>query len=318
MDARELFRRRREDWGQLSDLLDVAERDMRALSPEQVQRLGYLYREAAADLALARRDFVDDRVTQFLNQLVGRGHAVVYQSEPLAWSRLRGFIARGFPRTFRHLLPFTLVAALAFIVPGLLVGAATAWQPALAEQLLPAQVQELTAMIEEQQLWTEIPVSERPYVSAFIMRNNIRVTFLAFAGGMLLGLFTLYILIANGVLIGGLTGLTVHYGVGLELWTFVISHGVIELSVVFMAGGAGLAVGWGIIRPGLLSRRDAVAQAARHAILLIMGAAPLLVLAGLIEGFISPNESIPAALKWAFGLLSGLLLYAYLFLSGRR
>lgn len=173
-------------------------------------------------------------------------------------------------------------------------------------------------MIEEQQLWTEIPVSERPYASAFIMRNNIRVTFLAFAGGMLLGLFTLYILIANGVLIGGLTGLTVHYGVGFELWTFVISHGVIELSVIFMAGGAGLAVGWGIIRPGLLSRRDALAQAARHAIRLIMGAAPLLVLAGLIEGFISPNESIPPALKWAFGLLSGLLLYAYLFLFGRR
>ncbi len=89
-------------------------------------------------------------------------------------------------------------------------------------------------------------------------------------------------------------------------------------SVIFMAGGAGLALGWALIRPGLLSRRDALAQAARHAIRIVIGAVPLLVIAGLIEGFISPNEHIPAIAKWSFGLFSGVLLYAYLLSGGRR
>lgn len=317
MNARDLLRKRQDEWQALSDLLDIAQRDARRLTPEQVQQLSRGYRAASSDLALAQRDFPHDPVTQYLNQLVARGHAIVYRDEPLALSRIRRYVTRGFPQAFRRMLPFFLAAALSFILPGLLVGLATAWNPDAAAQLLPAQVQQLRPMIEEQELWTEIPVSQRPYASAFIMRNNIQVIFLSFAGGVLMGLFTFYILALNGILIGGLTGLTAHYGVGLELWTFVISHGVVELTVIFMAGGAGLALGWALLRPGLLSRRDALALAARNAIRIIVGAVPLLIIAGLIEGFISPNEAIPPAVKWGVGLFSGAVLYGYLLLAGR-
>jgi uncharacterized membrane protein SpoIIM required for sporulation len=112
--------------------------------------------------------------------------------------------------------------------------------------------------------------------------------------------------------------LTAHYGVGFELWSFVIGHGVIELSVIFIAGGAGLMLGWAVIHPGLLRRRDALAIAARKAVRLVIGCVPLLVRAGLIEGLISPAESIPWAAKWVLGLGSGLLLYSYLLLAGRK
>jgi uncharacterized membrane protein SpoIIM required for sporulation len=125
-------------------------------------------------------------------------------------------------------------------------------------------------------------------------------------------------MVFNGLIIGGLTGLTAHYGVGFELWTFVIGHGIIELSTIFIAGGAGLMLGWAIIRPGLMSRRDALTVAARKAVRLVIGCVPLLVIAGVIEGFISPAEGIPWPVKWGIGLGSGLLLYAYLFLAGRR
>ena len=150
------------------------------------------------------------------------------------------------------------------------------------------------------------------------MRNNIQVAFLAFGGGVLLGLYTVWIMIFNGLILGGITGLTAHYGVGFELWTFVIGHGVIELSTIFIAGGSGLMLGWAIIRPGLMSRRDALTIAARKAVRLVIGCVPLLVIAGVIEGFISPAEGIPWSIKWGIGLGSGLLLYAYLFLAGRR
>lgn len=317
MNAERFYETRRAEWQSLSALLDRSENNVRRLAPDDIQELSRLYRAATADLALAQRDFPRHRVTAYLNQLVARGHAVVYQGEPLALRRLRHFVVAGFPQAFRQTGPFILAAALLFILPALLAGLVTNWNPDAARWLLPPPVQALIPLVEEQELWTDIPVEERPYTSSFIMRNNIQVTFLAFGGGMLLGLFTAYIMILNGLMLGGLTGLTAHYDVGFELWTFVIGHGVVELSVIFIAGGAGLALGWAILQPGLLRRRDALALAARRAVRLVIGCVPLLVLAGLIEGFISPNEALPWTVKWAVGLVTGLLMYAYLLLAGR-
>jgi uncharacterized membrane protein SpoIIM required for sporulation len=318
MNAERFTETRRADWQALSALLDRSQNSPQKLSPAEVQELSRLYRAATADLALAQRDFPQHRVTDYLNQLVARGHALVYQGEPLAWNRLRSFVTAGFPRTFRQTGPFILAAALLFIVPALLAGLISNWNPEAARWLLPPQVQQLIPQIEEQELWTDIDVAERPYASSFIMRNNIQVTFLAFSGGMLAGLLTVYIMAFNGLILGGLTGLTAHHDVGFELWTFVIGHGVVELSVIFIAGGAGLAVGWAILQPGLLRRRDALTVAARQAVRLIIGCVPLLVLAGAIEGFISPSEALPWPVKWAVGLGTGVLLYTYLLLGGRR
>ena len=141
---------------------------------------------------------------------------------------------------------------------------------------------------------------------------------MAFAGGVSGGLLTVYALVMNGLILGGLLGLTSHYGIGMDLATFVIGHGVIELSVIFIAGGSGLMLGWALLRPGLMRRRDALAQAARKAVQLLGGAIPLLVIAGSIEGFISPSETIPMEVKWSVGIVSGILLYSYLFFAGRE
>jgi len=190
-------------------------------------------------------------------------------------------------------------------------------QPASAYWLLPADVQNLIRTIERKELWTDIPVAQRPYASSFIMSNNIQVAFLAFGGGMLAGLFTVYTLVFNDLILGGLTGLTAHYGIGFELWTFIIGHGVIELSVIAIAGGSGLMLGWAMLQPGLMRRRDALALAARRAVRLVIGCVPLLVVAGTIDGFLSPS-ALAWPIHWAVGLGSGALLYAYLLFVGRR
>jgi uncharacterized membrane protein SpoIIM required for sporulation len=317
MTPDDLLRQRQHDWEALSRLVERSRRNVRHLTPNDVAQLSQLYRNAASDLALAQRDFPDHQLTRYLNQLVAGAHATMYQHEPLSLLRLRRFVTTGFPRTFREALPFFVAAALLFIIPGLLVGFVTSWNPDASKALLPPNVQQLLPLLERKELWTAIPVEERPYASAFIMRNNVQVMFLAFSGGVLLGLLTLYVMIMNGLIIGGLTGLTIHYGVGFELWTFVIGHGVIELTVIFMAGGAGLMLGWAILHPGLLRRRDALRIAAGRAVRLVFGAIPLLVVAGLIEGFISPNETIPVVVKWVVGLTTGFLLYTYLLRSGR-
>jgi uncharacterized membrane protein SpoIIM required for sporulation len=318
MNVEKFYQSRQNDWKQLTELLDRSQQALAQLSPEEVKMLGKLYRAATSDLAVAQREFPNQPVTTYLNQLVARGHAVVYRSEPLALQRIIRFVKEGFPRTFRETFPFTLTAMLLLVLPALIAGLLTNWQPEASVWLLPPQVQSLIPQIEDQDLWTDIPIEERPYASSFIMTNNIRVSFLAFSGGITAALLTVYVMIFNGLLIGGLLGLTSHYDVGFELGTFMVGHGVIELTTIFIAGGSGLMLGWAIIHPGLLRRRDALTLAARKALRLVIGCVPLLVIAGVIEGFISPNEEIIWPLKWAVGGVTGLILYSYLLLAGRE
>lgn len=319
MTADQLFQARQADWQALTRLLNQGRGRLGALSPADINELSRLYRATTADLALAQRDFPGHRLTLYLNQLVARAHAFIYQDEPLTLQRLKQYLLIGFPQTFRVNLPFFGAAFLLFLLPALLVGVITYFQPQAVRVLLGAEMEEyVLPLIEQGELWTNIPMAERPYTAAFIMQNNIRVSILAFGGGILAGLLTLYAMIFNGLLVGSLLGLTAHYGIGFDLATFMVGHGVIELTVIFMAGGAGLMMGWAIIRPGLFRRRDALGLAAREAVQLILPAIPLLLIAGLIEGFISPAETIPWPIKWGVGLLTGLVLYSYLLGSGRE
>jgi uncharacterized membrane protein SpoIIM required for sporulation len=318
MKIDDFYESRKQEWEALNTLLQRAQKDVRGLSTSDVEQLASLYRAASADLALAKRDFPKHRVTKYLNQLVAHAHSMLYQGEPLAWNKLVDFALRGFPRLFRETFIFTFSAFLFFIIPALIVGFFIATSPQSASWLLPPEVQGLIPIVENKELWIDIPVEERPYTSTFIMQNNIRVSFMAFASGVTGGLLTLWVLVTNGLILGGLLGLTSYHGIGFELATFVIGHGVIELSVIFMAGGSGLMLGWAILRPGLMRRRDALMIAAQKSVRLLSGAVPWLLVAGAIEGFISPSETIPWFIKWTVGILSGILMYSYLFLAGRE
>ena len=318
MHPEEFYQSRKSDWEQLNRALVASERNIKRLSPQDVEALGRLYRAATSDLALAQRDFPRHQITQYLNRLVARAHAVVYRGEALAFNRLLDFGLRGFPRLFRETAVFTLIAALFVIVPALIAGFSIAVRPDNAVWLLSPNAQQLIPTVENRELWINIPVNERPYASSFIMTHNIQVSFLAFGSGVSGGLLTIWILVSNGLDLGGLLGLTSHYGIGFDLATFVIGHGVIEMSVIFMAGGSGLMLGWALLYPGLQRRRDALALAARKAVRLLLGAVPMLVIAGTIEGLISPAEDIPWPVKWTIGITTGILLYGYLLLAGRE
>ncbi len=309
---------READWRELDDLLNRATKQPKSLTPTDATRLGDLYRAATSDLALARRDFPQDRVTSYLNQLVGRSHSLLYRKRRVSWERVWHYFRADIPLAFRQNIRLFGIAMVLLFGPALLAGILSYIDPELARFLLPPSVQGLIPEIEAGRLWTEIEVSQRPLFSSLITTNNIQVSFLAFAGGMLAGIFTTYILIFNGLMLGGILGLTFHYGIGWGLTEFVIAHGVVELSVIGIAGAAGLMLGRALVRPGLLSRGDALRIAARDAVKLAISAVPLLIVAGLIEGFISPNEFIPFAVKIAVGLGTGALMYTWLLLGGTR
>lgn len=317
MLVEDFIQAKKPNWERLTAILDRSQRaGLAALSAEELTNLGRLYRSATSDLAVARRDFGGHRVADYLNGLVARAHAAVYQSRSARRRGIVDFFARGFPRTFRATWGYTLAAFLMFLLPAL----ASYWvayrDPVAGAALFPGIEDRIQDIRDKREWWKDINDEGRAASASLIMTNNIRVAIIAFAGGMLLGVFTLYILAQNGLMLGIVAGAAHALGFAGNLWGFVAAHGMIELSVIFIAGGAGLQLGWSVIRPGLLTRRAALVLAARRAAQLLLGCIPLLVVAGTIEGFVSPSD-LPLAAKLAVSLGTGALLYGYLLLAGR-
>ncbi|MBC8161133.1 MAG: stage II sporulation protein M [Roseiflexaceae bacterium] len=317
MLAEEFIAQKKPAWERLSTLLGKSQLGgLTTLSAEELNDLGRLYRTATSDLAVARRDFTSHRMTEYLNGLVARGHAAIYQSHASRRSSVWQFFSSGFPRAFRETWPYTLAAFLMFFLPALVSFVISYRDPAAGAALMPGLAGAIDDIRSGTEWWQRINDDGRAASSTLIMTNNIQVAITAFAGGMLMGTLTLYALVQNGLMLGVLAGASQSLGFSGNLWGFIAAHGVIELSVIFIAGGAGLQLGWSLFRPGLFSRRAALSIAAQRAMLLLLGCIPLLVIAGTIEGFISPS-SLPVAIKLLVALLSGIALYGYLLLSGR-
>ena len=222
-----------------------------------------------------------------------------------------------FPQLYRAILPYTSVAFLLFALAAL---AAFFWVWADADAIYIIAGPGIWPLVEEVEagkLWTDIAPAARSAASALILTNNIQVTFLTFAGGISAGLFTLWVIINNGLQIGGIFGLLQVHSLSEGLANFVVAHGFVELSVIFAAGGSGLYMGDGLVRPGLQGRASALIQRGQTAVKLVLGCVPLLIMAGIIEGFISPS-GLPFAVKLGVGLITGGALHYYWLRGGQR
>ena len=314
MRAEEFVASRREDWNHLENLIARGSAGrLNPLHPMQVLTLAALYRRATADLARAQRDWPDEPVRRYLNGLVARGHGVVYRRGGDVWRRARSFYTHTLPQTYRGAWPYLLASAALLFGPAIIAFFVVLANPDAAYGIAPA---DLIDKVHHHELWTHIPPDERIQAAGAIMTNNIGVVFLAFAFGVVFGLPVIWVMINNGISLGGLFGLTQAYGLGGGLFDFVIAHGVLELSIVVAIGGGGLLMGWALVSPGNRKRSDALVIATGRAFTLVLGLAPLLVVAGIIEGNISPSDA-PFAAKLLIGLSTGSLLYAYLLLAGR-
>jgi len=310
LSPEEFIAARQSTWEKLDHALQHRSH-LRRMSATQVLELGELYRQVTADLAIARRDYPRDRVTIYLNNLVGRGHATIYQGKVFEWRQIIHFYRYGFPAAYREALPYTLAAFLLTALSGIACFILTLLQPSIAEASLPSA---LVATVHQHQMWTDIQAPMRSLAAAQIMTNNIQVALTAFALGTLFGIGTIIVLVQNGIMLGLVAGYCQLYGLSAPLWSFVAAHGFIELSVIFMSGSAGFMLGDAILRPGLCTRGAALREAGLRSVRLLFGATPLLVIAGTLEGFVSPSGLSPW-LKLAIGLTSAILLYSYLFLS---
>ena len=320
--ATALVRRQRERWDELRRLVDRAgQRRLHQLSEEEVARFATLYRETSADLARARTYGGSPDLVYTLERLVGSGHNLLYRPTGRSWKAFRHWLVAGFPATVRRRWAPIAIAAALLYGPALFAFVAIRLNPPSAREFLPAgmivRAEEGAAREAQGQGYVEIPPVFMPVMATGIIANNVQVTFVAFAGGIFAGLGTVLALVFNGAFLGAVSALFANHGLGLYLWSFVLPHGVIELTAICIAGGAGLWMGSAFLLPGQSTRRDALVRRGREAVSLIGGTTVLLLAAGLIEGFISPAP-IPRGVKLLFAAFFAAALALYLLAGGRK
>jgi uncharacterized membrane protein SpoIIM required for sporulation len=301
-------------WEELEALLDRAGSRPERLGVEGVLELGRLYRAVVADLALARRRFPGDPVLERLEPLALRARHAVYGERRRAGS-LREFLTRGYWRDVRAHRALLAVSLTAMFAPTLLACAWAIHDPGAAIGLVPSAYR--AAADPGVRHLSGVGLSTQAALASSIYTHNIAVTFATFAGGLALGAGTLFLLAYNGLLLGTLAGLTIQAGTFSVFIRYIVPHGLLELSCISIAGVAGLRLARALIDPGLRSRGEALRADARSAVLMVLGTAPWLVVAGLTEGFVTPRDlPVPAAL--AVGGALALLFWSLVLTRGRH
>lgn len=305
--------RRQGDWHRLTALLDRADRGgLRSLSDAELAELSRLHRRVSGHLAQAQGGASDPGIVAYLNGLVVRSHNAIYRvPSGVDWHRVGAFFTDTYPRTVRRLWPYVLVASLVFFGSSVFAFVLSYSDPATARLFVPAQFAGSVGPGTVPDYGdARLPAGAMAPLSAFIMQNNVKVGLTAFAGGVLAGVYTLYALLQNGLMVGGLSGAMHHYGNVLSYYSLIVPHGVVELWAIVLAGAAGLRLGWAVIAPGRCTRWESLKRAAPEAVTVMLGTALLFVVAGLIEGFITPAPFPPWAKVWV-GIVSGILMLVY-------
>lgn len=321
LQAAAMARERRRAWEAYTALVEKGRaRGLSALTEEEVRAFGRLYRGVTADLARARTYGASAGLLEAVERWAGSGHNLLYRASGRAAVPLWSWIARDLPRAVRHRHRPVLLAALLLFGPMLASYGAVRDVPARARAIMPpgmmARAENTVRGDPDAAYIRGVEAGDMPAFSSAVMTNNVGVTFMAFAAGLLAGVGTVLILVYNGVVLGAAFGLYANNEVLGVILAFVFPHGVMELTAICLAGGAGLGLGSALLMPGRRTRRQALRERGREFLSLVGGAVFLLVVAGLVEGFYSPS-GLPAVAKFAFGGVTAVLLALYFGLGGR-
>jgi uncharacterized membrane protein SpoIIM required for sporulation len=305
------------NWERLEALLERADRGgVGALEHDDLRALALTYRAVTADLAAAKSRAYGEELRGYLNRLVARAYVVVHANAARGgFSRVAAFFSETFPREVRRSGAILAATSALFVAAWIVAYWLVSVRPAAAYALLPpSEIPTIAKSLHDSNF--AFDRSYAPAMSSLIITNNIRVAMLAFAGGMTFGILTLWEILNNGLMVGGLGALFAHKGFGRDFWATIAPHGVIELTSIQIAGTAGLLLAQGMIAPGRRRRGDALRENARRAGVLMLGTVGLLVVAGTIEGFVTPQRT-SETFRFGFGALTAALLFAYLALAGR-
>lgn len=311
MDLRETVGRNRPSWERLEALMAKARsKGLSSLAPEELKELGLLHRKASADLATARTFHGESRLVDYLNDLALRSHNMVYRAPGRSMGKVLSGLYRSIPAEVQRHRAALAVSAGLFLC-GVILGAVGAvLDESVANMVLGSRFVEgiRNGDYLHPNLFGLMP---RSVSSAGYVTNNISVALNTFAFGIT-GVIPAWLLFLNGNILGIVFVLCGQYGILGRFLAFVIPHGIIEISAILLAGAGGLTTFDGWLHPGDHSRSRGLRRGAREGLMITAGAIPALVVAALVEGFISPSPTIPASLRIGLGVALGVLMWAWL------
>jgi uncharacterized membrane protein SpoIIM required for sporulation len=279
------------------------------------------YRRLCQQLALARRRGYSAVVTDRLQQLMQRGHGVLYRTPAPRWRRAVEFLLAGFPRLVRAEKGVMLVAMALFVLPLVAMYTAIQIQPDLSSALYdPIQLAGFEEMYDPNDPSRALGRDDGTDVAmfGFYIWNNVSVGFRVFASGLLAGLGPILSLATEGIRAGAVASHLQAVGHGDPFWRFVCGHASFELTAIVIAGGAGLRLGLNLIAPGQRRRIDALVEAGRHGALLCAGVLAMLVIAAFIEAFWSSIGWMPASIKYSVAAVLWTAVFVWLLAGGRN
>lgn len=298
---------RLEHWHQLESKLKKGTTDTGS-ELEEARKVLTGFRSILSDLSLARRNMPGNPITRYLESLFLRCQEVIYRPPGHLLMQIRDLYNLEIPWLMRQMI-IPIAATFSLFVVAIFAG----W-------LLVSNYPDLAALfaspemidnVQQGKLWTDdlLNIAPSSLVSFGIITNNIAVSLFAFALGSLYGLGTLYVISLNGLMLGGIFAFTAQYHLAERLFKFIIGHGVVELSVIIIAGAMGLRLGEALIRPGNRNRQQAFQETTMNAGKILLAAIPFLILAGIIEGFISPDDRFGMVTRVLVGTISGAIFW---------
>jgi uncharacterized membrane protein SpoIIM required for sporulation len=286
------FRREREaSWRELAGLVETVEkRGVRALDAAQLARLPVLYRATLSSLSVARSISLDKNLLAYLEALAARAYFCVYGIQRPLRSAVAEFFRQRFPAVVRRYARQVALSS-AVMVLGAVVGFALTMADSdrfysfvdagMASGRDPsASTTELRETLYHEETGPEVLT----HFTSFLFTHNARIGILCFALGFAAGIPTLILLFQNGLLLGAFAALFHQRGLSVDLWGWLLPHGVTELGALVLCGAAGLVVGQSLLFPGTRGRLENLAERGREAGVLVLGAVAMLLLAGGIEG----------------------------------
>jgi len=304
--------------------LDLEQLLAKDLQPGQAgpdpARFPRLYRQACNHYALARSRGYSPSLLARLDDLVQRGQQRLYRHHGGWGWRFVSFIGSGFPRTVRAHAVYFWLSTLLFLGPGLLAGGFCYLQPELIYSILDEeQVADMEYMYDPANRKpgrTQERDSETDFAMfGFYIANNIGIGFRTFAAGILYGIGTVFILVFNGLVIGGVAGHLTRMGYEETFWSFVSGHGALELTAIVICGAGGLMLARAVVAPGPRRRTVALRELSPAAARLVLGAALMLVLAAFVEAFWS-SSTLPPEVKYVVAAVLWLAVALYLWRAG--
>jgi uncharacterized membrane protein SpoIIM required for sporulation len=313
MDVDGYIAAHQQDWSRLSELTRQARRGVRRLPPEGLDELIGLYQRVSAHLSHARETYDHAGLTSRLTRLVAEANAVIYGKRARTFATIATFVADTFPAAVWRSRRFIAVSALLTLGPALAIGSWLSVSDRALEASAPEAVREAYLEEDFEEYYSSEPAAQ---FATSVTVNNIQVSILAFALGILFCVGTAYVLISNGAALGVAGGLFHAAGEAPKFWGLILPHGLLELTAVIVAGGAGLRLGWAIIAPGDRPRADALAEEGRRSVVIIIGLIVVFVLAGLVEGFVT-GSALATPVRVSIGVAVEAAFIVYVVAQGR-